>query len=388
MNDFISIIFCACCGILLLLYILNVNYFLKAWKAETNFSFEAEKVLLSTRVSIVLAVRNEAEVIENCLSCLVNQNYPKELFEIIVVNDNSSDNTAQIVQDCIQRHPQVHIRLITLPDALHNFAPKKRALKCGIDNANADFILTSDADCSMGRDWIANHVAYYQKTKAKLIVGPVKMKSTQDDSLLNTFQNYDLMSLVASGGASLYYHKPLLCNGANLSFEKAAYLNTIQDFEGKKLASGDDMFLMLAIKNKFPQSIHFLKSSQALVETWPEKNIAALLTQRKRWASKALRYNDSYILSRSLLIGLTHFALLTTGIISFLNLHFSLLFLLLFLTKFTVDFIFLKRISFFFGEKISRLKTLYLVFLYPLFILLLLVMGIRKNYIWKDRKLN
>lgn len=388
MSDFAFPFWIIACFAIMLLYLGNVLYFLKGWKATAQFNLDENRPHFSTRVSVVLAARDEAKNIHECLTCIVQQNYPSELFEIIIVNDASTDSTVQVVENIIQNATNLNIRILHLAEQANNVAPKKRALQWGIENAIGDLILCTDADCSMGKNWLASHVGFYQKTAAKLIVAPVKMKVDAKANLLTYFQQYDIISLVASGGASLFYNKPLLCNGANLSFEKDTYFATLKDFEGKKMASGDDMFLMLAIKNKFPKSVHFLKSKAALVETLPQNNLLSLLIQRKRWASKGLRYNDSYILSRSVLIVLSHFSLLTTGIISFLNWHFSLLFLPLFLTKFTADLIFLNRISIFFEEKINGVKTFFLVLLYPFFILLLLLMGIKKNYVWKDRKLN
>lgn len=214
---------------ILLSYVIIISSFALGWHLIKPFK---QKIIIDyPKTSIVVACRNEEKNIGNLLQSLSNQNYPKDKTEIIIVNDHSDDETEKVIYDLVSKN----IKLLNLPE---NITGKKAALQYGISLATSDIILTTDADCIMGSDWIINMVSYYLTHKPKILVGPVAFN--HNNSVFQKFQTMEFMSLVGSGAGAIGINHPIMCNGANLLFEKTVYENTLH---ANKYASGDDIFL-------------------------------------------------------------------------------------------------------------------------------------------------
>ncbi len=113
----------------------------------------------ATMVTVVVAARNEAGNIEPLLESLARQDYPHDLLEIIIVNDNSTDRTPIVVSGFIERNrlqSGLRMRLIYNP-----FSGKKRAIRYGIEKASGELILTTDADCTVGPGWVSAHAGAF-----------------------------------------------------------------------------------------------------------------------------------------------------------------------------------------------------------------------------------
>ena len=367
------------------LYLLLIIFYSIGWKKTQTFKV-LDAHIFSTTVSIVIAARNEESTIENCLNHLLNQDFPNHLMEIIVVDDCSEDKTVEKVRQIISQHPQKKIQLLCIDKSEINFSSKKKAIAKAIEISASQLIITTDADCWMNVNWLKTIVAFYETTKAKMIVGPVIIPDEEKLFSLTNFQSLDLMSLVSSSGASLYFNKPLMCNGANLIFERIAYNQIQAEITGNNLASGDDMFLMLAIKSKFSNSIKFLKSKDAVVYTQAQPNLSLLMHQRKRWASKGFNYHDVYINFVSLLVFALHLCMLITVCISFFRVEALLLFFGLFLSKIIVDFIFLNQVTSFFGNKKLLRGFIFAEIANIAFINMIAVLSQTKKYVWKGRR--
>ena len=367
------------------LYLLLIILYSIGWKKTQTFKV-LDAHIFSTTVSIVIAARNEESTIENCLNHLLNQDFPNHLMEIIVMDDCSEDKTAEKVRQIISQHPQKKIQLLCIDKSEINFSSKKKAIVKAIEISTSQLIITTDADCWMNVNWLKTIVAFYETTKAKMIVAPVIIPHEEKLFSLTNFQSIDFMSLVACGGASLYFNKPLMCNGANLIFERIAYNQVQAEMGGNHLVSGDDMFLMLAIKNKFPNSIKFLKSKGAVVYTHAQANLSLLMHQRKRWASKGFQYHDAYINFVSLLVFALHLCMLITVCISFFRVEALLLFFGLFLSKIIVDFIFLNQVTSFFGNKKLLRGFIFAEIANIAFINMIAVLSQTKKYVWKGRR--
>ena len=168
-----------------------LNYWL-AWKSIPVFTPAASAGL---KISVNIPARNEEENIGALLTSLQKQIYPKELFEIIVVDDHSTDNTAAVVQ----KHPGV--KLLQLKEMGIN-SYKKKALATGIRASTGDWIVTTDADCTAQPEWLQTMASYQEKTNAVLIAAPVDLNCNH--TLLQIFQATDFMILQAITGASVY----------------------------------------------------------------------------------------------------------------------------------------------------------------------------------------
>ena len=343
----------------------------KAWLNSSTMNHQ-----LSTIVSIILPVRNEEKNILSIFQCLSKQNYPKNNYEIIVVDDFSSDNTSEL----IMKENISNLKLIRLSQG----QGKKKAIEEGIKNANGTLIVTTDADCSMNENWLSTIVTFYEEQKPKMIVAPVLLKNA--NGFQQIMQSQEMTVLTASACASAFYNSPILCSGANLAYEKEAFLS-VNGFEGvDKTASGDDVFLMQKIHKRFSQGIKYLKSKDAIVFTHPEKNTSSALNQRKRWVSKSFSYGFSSITTIAILVFLTNVLILISGILSVINIKFVLVFLITFSEKLIVDFMLLYFSSVFFGKRMHPVLFFFSSLIYLLYVSAIGLMSPFTSYNWKGRQ--
>ncbi|MEQ1624592.1 MAG: glycosyltransferase, partial [Sediminibacterium sp.] len=182
---YISLGLLAVYGLLILLY---RRWFLMLEPFEPNNSQEA-----ITRFSIVIPARDEEANIGACLKSILANQYPSHLYEIVVVNDHSSDGTAAVVKALQENHPQ--LKLINLADHVGAGlnAYKKKAIELAIAQTTGDWIITTDADCVVSENWLALFDAYIQQTKVVFVAAPVQFQHT--GSFISIFQLLDFMSL-------------------------------------------------------------------------------------------------------------------------------------------------------------------------------------------------
>lgn len=241
--------------------------------------FKPEKNSPKTKVSVVIAARNEEAAIGSCIQSILHQDYPPELYEVIVVDDHSLIP----VPAWMGRN----VRALPLPAAAKG---KKQAIAYGIQHAAGDLIITTDADCVAQHTWLSTVVAYYEKYRPKMIAAPVAF--TDEKTWLEKWQSLDLCGMMAVTAGAITHGFPNMCNGANLAYEKKAFGDAGGFHGNENHPSGDDVFLMLRIAKKYPGGVRFLKSRDAIVFTRPEKTLSGLFQQRLRWLSKGTAYPD------------------------------------------------------------------------------------------------
>jgi peptide/nickel transport system permease protein len=272
-------------------------------------AFVAKGKTPQTKFSIVIPARNEAANIENCIAGILAQNYPSHLFELIVIDDFSEDETANIVGSIALQYNNV--RLLRLQDFTKDeniVAYKKRAIEIAIEQANHPWIVTTDADCSFTNNWLASYDAYIKEHNCVMIAAPVSYKNT--GSFLSVFQVLDFISLQGITAAAVGSGSHTLCNGANLCYSKEAF-ESVGKFSGiDHLPSGDDMLLMHKMKKSYPEKIGYLYAQDTVVTTAPSATLDLFIQQRIRWSSKALGYQDKIIFWILLLVYLVNFSLL------------------------------------------------------------------------------
>ena len=177
---------------------------------------------------------------------------------------------------------------------------KKKAIETGILQSTGKLIVTTDADCRFGPNWLRNLVRCQEQHGAQFIAAPVRMSGKQ--SFLTIFQTVDFMALQGITGAAVQRRFHAMCNGANLLYTRSAF-EAVKGFEGiDNIPSGDDMLLMHKICRRYPDKVFFLKDPAVIVTTAPEKSWKAFFQQRIRWASKAVHYQDKRIVG--VLLGL------------------------------------------------------------------------------------
>lgn len=362
---------------LAVIYVIVVITFYLGWKKIPVF-LPSNKPCFTT-VSIILAARNEEQNIALTIGDILAQKYPKALFELIVIDDNSDDKTAEIVQ----RFGEQNVKLIQLKeDQLNSY--KKKAIETAIGLAQGNLILTTDADCRMGPEWLRTVVKYYEATGHKMISSPVAY--FQEKSFFEEAQALEFAYLIGLGAATIGNGQPSTCNGANLAYEKKTFLE-VGGFKGiDDLASGDDELLLQKVAAKYPGSIGFLKSKPAIVFTEAKRTLSEFIQQRKRWASKSTRYKSKAVLVLGLSVWLFNLSMVLNAVLA-LFFPWVVLPVLVFqlVAKVLVEYLFLNKVMAFFDRK-------QLLWWLPLFnalhIIYIVYIGIAGNsgkYNWKGR---
>lgn len=269
----------------------------------------------TTKISIIIPARNEALNIGACLQSITNQNYAADLFEIIVVDDHSTDNTVQIIQSFKNKNIRCILLKDFTTDNLNSY--KKKAIEVAITQSTGNLIITTDADCFMDKNWLQTIASFYETYKPAFIAAPVSINC--NNRFLSIFQALDFMTLQGITGASVYKKMHSMCNGANLAYEKIVF-NEVDGFKGiDTIASGDDMLLMHKIYKRYPDRVLFLKSKEAIVQTKAMSTVKDFFNQRIRWASKADKYDDKRILVVLILVYFFNLLLLILPIMALFN---------------------------------------------------------------------
>lgn len=243
-------------------------------------------------VSVIVPCRNEEGNIEGLLESLAGQSYPPELFEVIVVDDHSDDVTRGVAS--------AFRRLNNLKVIINEGSGKKHAIGTGVDKAEGDLIITTDADCRMGPGWISAITSYYTEHEPHLIISPVLPRRAP--GFFGKFQEIEFLSLQGVTAGTAIAGNPVMCNGANLAFTREAYRKHKGELRFD-IPSGDDIFLMHSIKMSGAERIKWLESPAAAVTTALSPRIGHFLRQRARWISKAGAYRDRF----TILLGIVTF---------------------------------------------------------------------------------
>ncbi|WP_394758007.1 glycosyltransferase [Flavobacterium sp.] len=360
----------ACIGIWYLLNIIWIIYGFTKIK-----SFESESLQPKTKFSIIVPFRNEVENLPNLLSSIEKLNYPNDLFEVILVDDESDFRFASPIRF---RSGQI----IVIDNIRISNSPKKDAINTAIEIAKNDWIITTDADCIVGPNWLTTFDAFIQKNNTRMVAAGVFYKT--NDSFLDAFQQLDLLSLQGTTIGSFGNNQAFMCNGANFCYQKS-FFTALNGFDGNdKIASGDDVFLLQKAIQKDKNNVYFLKSESIIVQTKTEKTWTDLFNQRVRWASKTANYNSLYSkqLGVSVLM-INLFWVLSFGFWIFGILSLNYFGLLLF-SKFLIDFVLLYKTSVFF--KTNLRYVLLSSFVYPLFCISVALYSLFGNYTWKGRR--
>lgn len=255
-------------------------------------AFETWQLPPVTTFTIIVPARNESANLPDLLVSLVSLDYPLGLWELIVVDDHSTDDTACIVSDFGNAYP--NIQVIKLQDQVGDQrlnAYKKKAIDVAISKAKNEWIVTTDADCTVPKTWLKNLDAYIQLNEKVVFVGaPVAF--TNDRTLFQEFQYLDFMGLQGITAAASKAGGHPMGNGANLAYKKSTF-HAVGGFTGiDDVASGDDMLLMGKIDAFFPGRSGYLFHIGSVVETKPMDTLSGFLWQRIRWASKTHKIKD------------------------------------------------------------------------------------------------
>lgn len=234
-------------------------------------------------VSVIVACRNEEKDLPGLLKNISLQDYNPDLFEVIIVDDNSADKTFSVASEFKGVR-----NLIVLKNKGKG---KKQAIRTGVAASTGNLIITADADCRVGNSWLKTIIAFSAENKPDMVICPVELQGGR--SFFHRFQELEFLSLqgVTAGAAAI--GNPVMCNGANLAFTKEVY-NKHSDNLHDELPTGDDIFLLHSIKREPGNKIMWLESADAIATTRTSVTFSSFLNQRVRWISKAGSYTDMF----------------------------------------------------------------------------------------------
>lgn len=358
-------------GIVFLIYILFIGQLIYGFNRMKRFS--KKEFTPKTSFTIVVPFRNEKENLPNLLHSISLLHYPKELVKVILVDDDSEEVFS--VQDLV-------FSLKVIKNERKSNSPKKDSIETAIQVAKNDWIITTDADCLVQKNWLTTFDQYIQENEVKMVASGVCY--VPKSGFLSAFQNLDFLSLQGATIASFGIGKPFMCNGANFAYSKALF-KELNGFQGNEtIASGDDVFLLQKAVSIAPEKVGFLLAKESIVATKPVDTWSELFQQRVRWASKSTGYSSVYgkmlaiVVFSGNLAWILSFLLWLVGFLLDQN-----IFMLFVALKFLIDFILIYKTANFFESKLQYVLASSL--LYPFFSVSVAVYSLFGKYNWKGR---
>ena len=358
---------------LYLIYILAFTFGLYNLK-EKFFTFNNKN---NVKASVLIAARNEEKNIGNLLKSLYNQTFSKELFEVIIIDDHSEDETISIVENFLKEHKDINLKFFKAEKE-----GKKHAISQALHLAENELILVTDADCFLKETWIESIVNFYKEENCKMILAPVLLSPAE--TFFEKIQVLEHLSLIGSTAGSAAIGFPVMCNGANMAYERLAALEVEKQRKDFNIPSGDDMFLMeYFIKNYGAENVKFLLSKNAIVKTNTCKNISEFFRQRRRWVSKTKSYTSWKILSTAFVVLFFNLSIISLLVSALFSPTLLIPYFLLTFLKFLIDYPLLRNITTFMNQKNLLIWTLPLEFVYPFYAVFTAISGMLINVKWK-----
>ena len=277
-------------GFLVAYYALVVLALIAGIRRLRQRSFEGKPL-----VSVIVAARNEETHIEGLLDCLVHQDYPK--YEIIIVNDRSSDRTSIVVEQFQQEHPNVRRIDITCPS--QDMPSKKHALAQGIAGSNGEILMFTDADCLPPSTWISSIVQGFEQNIG-LVAGyspySVQQRSSVSRrsllaSIFNNFIQYEEFKGATWSAGSIGFNRGWLCTGRSLAYRRTVY-DEVGGFENiKHSVSGDDDLFLQMVRRNTTWQMRYVTSPRSYVPTYPPLSFGEFVEQRIRHFSAGKHFS-------------------------------------------------------------------------------------------------
>lgn len=240
-------------------------------------------------VSVIICARNEAENLRKNLPEILAQRYANEtgkyMYEVIVVNDASEDETEVLLSELSAQH--AHLRIVSVDKHETRTLPgKKFALGKGVNEAKGELLLFTDADCRpASREWLQKMVAALNTGK-EIAVGVGKYETKP--GLLNAFVQWETMHSFLQYGTYLMAGKPYMAVGRNLACTKSAYQLAASSDAWNKLPSGDDDLLMAAAATSSNTAL--VTGAQAFTLSPAKDNWQDWIRQKQRHLSTGKYY--------------------------------------------------------------------------------------------------
>ncbi|PIS29497.1 MAG: hypothetical protein COT43_03655 [Candidatus Marinimicrobia bacterium CG08_land_8_20_14_0_20_45_22] len=240
------------------------------------------RVSYTPTVSVIICARNEERVISRLLESLTKPNYPEEKLEILLVDDDSSDGTHNIMNSFAAARP--NWRVLHHDKAHETLKGKKGAITMGVRESRNEIIMVTDADCVVPPDWIRTTVSFF-RSNVGMVLGnsPVEKRA----GFMNIYERFDTLCKAAAAAASTFYNKPTHANGRNLAYRKQVFEDVEGYYQSIDTDTGDDMFLMQEIRTKTRWRFAYNNDPAGYVKTEPMQFGRKYIHQQLRRNSKA-----------------------------------------------------------------------------------------------------
>lgn len=241
-------------------------------------------------VTVVIPMRNEEEFLARTLKALAEQEYEGE-YEIICVDDRSTDSTGKILDDFVAAHSDKFRALHLDPNLPPIESPKKRALESGFKEARGEVLLIMDADCVPTKRWLASMAGRFEGDIA-IVQGP--KRNTGGWSPVHQYQKLETLAYTSIEAAGFSLGHPMLASAACLAYKKDLFFKVGGFGDLVNLSSGDDDMLIHKMIKEPNVKFCYNLSADAMIETAPVNSLKALFFQRARWSSNGTKY-DSHL---------------------------------------------------------------------------------------------
>jgi cellulose synthase/poly-beta-1,6-N-acetylglucosamine synthase-like glycosyltransferase len=303
-----------------------------------------------------------------------NQSYKN--FEVIVVDDHSTDNTSEIIRGVAAKD----LRVSVVANAGEG---KKAALTTGVRLAKGKIIVTTDADCRVEEQWLQAVAANFQHEKVKLVFGGVRIEG---QTFFSRMQSHEFLSLVGTAVSTLWWGFPSMCNGANLAFRRSVFFEVDGYEDNFEIPSGDDEFLMHKVFNRYRDGIHFIAAKEAIVRT-SALAPREFIQQRIRWAGKWSHNLSIWNIILAMFIFFFQMSAMVLPIVALGGFVDPYLACTLFLAKAGLECIFLKDVARFSKVRWNWSAFLALQIIYPFYAVTIAVISSSFSFEWKGRTL-
>ena len=342
--------------------------------------FQSKDIPEKTPFSIIVPFRNEENNLPQLLKSIKNLDYPTDLYEIILIDDDSEDRSVENIKTFIENGLQ-HVTI--LKNNVKSTSPKKEAISMAIKKAKYNWVITTDADCIVPKLWLKSFNGMIQNTPARLIAAPVNYHDIA--SFLDRFQTLDLLSLIGTTIGCFGIKEPFLANGANLAYKKELF-SELSGFEGStEIASGDDVYLLQKAVKHNSEDVFYLKTIDATVETKPQRNWNQLVSQRLRWAAKSTHYKSFFGIFTGFLVMLMNLLIVVLIPIVAFGILTTNNFISILLIKLSIDFLLIFKTSRFLHQESVLTSYLAASIFYPFFSTYIIFISFYKAYTWKGR---
>ena len=237
-------------------------------------------------ITVIVSARNEESNLPNLIPALAKQSYPHELLKLIIINDRSTDGTAEILTDFSKEIDNLSI--VTINKTPDGWAPKKWALNTAINTVTTEIILQTDADCIPHKDWVKTMVQPFSNSAIGFVSGPAPL--TNKTTLIDSLYELDSLAQDAFSAGGFSQGMVFSCTGRNIGFSKQAFddVNGYEDVS--HFISGDDDLLLHKITENPSYRAQFVLSEKTIVDSPPPSSLAQFVHQRLRFASKGFSY--------------------------------------------------------------------------------------------------